>query len=119
PGDDGASLLVLGPRVRAQVDALEHERPKGEHRRAHVLALPDLTRGVGLLDEVVVEAVDAPGARLPEELDLFVRELVLAGDTAGKGVVDVVVDVRDPVDDPDDLALEGFRELVARVVEDS
>ena len=65
------------------------------------------------------QPVDPARARLTEQLDLLVRQLVLIEHSGAHSVVDVVIDVRDAVDDPDDLPLErgGFRR--ARVVEDS
>ena len=38
---------------------LEHEAPQAHHRRADVLALDDVPRALGVLDEVVHEPVDA------------------------------------------------------------
>ena len=49
------------------------------------------------------EPVDA------EELDLGVWEIGLGEDAVPDRVVDVVVDVGDPIDDADDLAFERLR----------
>ena len=57
-----------------------------------------------------------PGA--PEERDLVLREVSLRQEAVAQSIVDVMVDVRDPVDDPDDLALVRCRLLRARVRED-
>ena len=54
-----------------------------------------------------------------EQLDLGVRQVGLGEDAVPDRVVDVVVDVRDAVDDADDLALERLRLLRARVGEDA
>jgi dGTP triphosphohydrolase len=66
----------------------------------------------------VYERVDAPRARRAEDLDLLARQVVLAEDAVADRVVDVVVDVRDAVDDPNDLPLQRLRFLRARVRED-
>ena len=42
------------------------------------------------------------------------RQVALGEDPVADRVVDVVVDVGDAVDDPDDLALERLRLLLAR-----
>ena len=64
---------------------------------------PAAARG---LDEVVHEPVDALGAARAEHLDLVARQVALGEDPVADRVVDVVVDVRDAVDDADDLPLE-------------
>ncbi len=57
--------------------------------------------------------------RRAEQLDLGVRKVGLGEDAVPDRVVDVVVDVRDAVDDANDLALERLRLLRARVREDA
>ena len=54
-----------------------------------------------------------------EQLDLGPRQVGLGEDPVANRVVDVVVDVRDAVDDAHDLALERLRLLRARVREDA
>ena len=49
---------VIGAGGRAEVDAVEHERAEREHRRANIVALPDVSCLRGGLDEVVDERVD-------------------------------------------------------------
>ena len=110
---------VLVARAGPEVDAVEHERAQREHRGADLLALDDLRRALGALDEVVHEPVDPRRSGRPEQLDLGAREVALAQDPVADGVVDVVVDVRDAVDDADDLALERGRLALARVREDA
>ena len=65
------------------------------------------------------EGVDPRRAAIAEDLDLVARQLVLGEDAVPDRVVDVVVDVRNPVDDSDDLPLEGFGLPLARVGEDA
>ena len=55
---------------------------------------------------------------VPEERDLVDREVVLREQPVAHRVVDVVVDVGDAVDDPDDLALLRRRLLRAGMRED-
>ena len=57
--------------------------------------------------------------RFAEDRDLLVRQIVLGEQPVPHGVVDVVVDVRDPVDEPHDLPLERLRLALARVREDA
>jgi hypothetical protein len=56
----------------------------------------------------VHERVDPARAGRPEELDLVGRKLVRSEDAGANRVVDVVVYVRDTVDEADDLPLERF-----------
>ena len=55
---------------------------------------------------------------VPEDGDLVVRQIVLGEQPVAHGVVDVVVDVRDPIDEAHDLPLERLRLALARVRED-
>jgi hypothetical protein len=114
----GARAFLLEPRVRAEVDALEHERPQCEHRTADLRALDDVARSLRALDEIVHERVDAVGAVLAEQRHVVVRQIGRVEDAEADGVVDVVVDVRDAVDDADDLALERCGLLLAGVGQD-
>ena len=112
----GKRSLLLG--LRPEVHALEHERAQVEHRPADVLALDDVV-GVGRgLDDVVHERVDPARAALAEERDLLLRQLLGPEQPRPQRVVDVVVDVRDAVDEADDLALERLGLVGPRVVED-
>ena len=52
------------------------------------------------------EAVDPARARLPEQRDLLARQVLLREQPEADRVVDVVVDVGDPVDEADDPPLE-------------
>ena len=90
-----------------------------EHRAADLSALHDVVPAGGRLDEIVDERVDAAGAGLPEQSQLLHRQVGGSENARTKGIVDVVVDVGDPVDDTDDLALERGRLARARVVEDA
>jgi hypothetical protein len=77
---------------------LEHERSQRQHRGADLLALRDVARALRALDEIVDEGVDPPGAAVAEDRELALREIVRTQDAVAKRVVDVVVDVSDPVD---------------------
>ena len=57
--DDRVRALVLAARVRAEVDALEHERAQRAHGLGDLGALADVALPLGGLDEVVHEPVDA------------------------------------------------------------
>ena len=111
------SRVLLG-RMRTEIDALEHERAQREHRAADLVALRDVARLRGRLDEVVHERVDAPRAGFAEHGDLVARQVVGGEHPGADRVVDVVVDVRDAVDDADDLPLERLRLVGAGVLED-
>ena len=54
------------------------------------------------------------GAGLPEQSQLLRGQVGGRENAGAKGIVDVVVDVGDPVDDADDLALERGRLARAR-----
>ena len=110
---------VLGPDLGTEVHPVEHERAEREHRLADVVALPDVPGLLRRVDEIVDEAIDALGPGRAEELDLGVWEIGLGEDPVPDCVVDVVVDVRDPIDDADDLALERLGLLHARMREDA
>jgi hypothetical protein len=62
PAHRCSSALLLLPRVRTEVDPLEHERAQREHCLADLLALHDVPCSLGGLDEVVHQRVDAPRA---------------------------------------------------------
>ena len=115
-GCPGALLLL--PGVRAEVDPLEHERAQREHRLADLFALHDVPCSLGGLDEVVHQRVDPPRAPVAEERNLLARELRRIEDPEPHCVVDVVVDVGNPVDDPHDLAFERRRLLRTGMRED-
>ena len=115
-GCPGALLLL--PGVRAEVDPLEHERAQREHCLADLFALHDVPCSLGGLDEVVHQRVDPPRAPVAEERNLLARELRRIEDPEPHCVVDVVVDVGNPVDDPHDLAFERRRLLRTGMRED-
>ena len=115
---DVVGAPVLGPDLRAEVDAVEHERAQREHRLADLVALADVAGPLRGLDEVVDERVDPLRAGRAEQLDLRARQVGVREDPVADRVVDVVVDVGDAVDDAHDLPLERLRLLRARVGED-
>ena len=63
-------------------------------------------------------AVDSCRPVGPEDRNLVAWQVVLAEQPVPHGVVDVVVDVRDAVDEPHDLPLERLRLALAGVCED-
>ena len=111
-------LLVLRLDLRPEVDPLEHERAEREHRLPHVRRLPDVVDAIRRRDDVAHERVDALGARRPEHLDLVLRKVFFPQQAVAERVVDVVVDVRDAVDEPHDLALERRRLALPGVGQD-
>ena len=74
--------------------------------RPDLLALDDVAGALGVLDEVVHEPVDAARAGVAEDGDLLRRQVGERQHARPHGIVDVVVDVGDAVDQADDLALE-------------
>jgi hypothetical protein len=88
------------------------------HRTADLLALADVARLGRGLDQVVDEPVDASAAGGAEQLDLGVRQVALFEQSVAEGIVDVVVDVRDAVDESHDAALERLRLDRPRVRQD-
>ena len=75
--------------------------------------------GLRALDDVADEGVDPGRSGGAEQIDLMGREILGAEDPRAQGVVDVVVDVGDPVDELDDPPLQSRRLARARVVEDA
>ena len=72
-----------------------------------------------VLDEVVHQRVDPLRAGVAEHGDLLGRQVLDADHAGAQRVVDVVVDVGDPVHEPDDLALQRRRlARAARVAQD-
>ena len=74
---------------------------------------------VGALDDVADQGVDPQRAGRAQQLDLRRRQVLRAQDPGPQGVVDVVVDVGDAVDQLDDPALQRRRLGRAGVVEDA
>ena len=112
-------LLVLGRRLRPEVDALEHEGPQRQHRLPHLRRLADVVHALrrSTMSWTSVSIRFEPVS--PEDRDLLVREVVLGEQPVAHGVVDVVVDVRDAIDEPHDLPLEGLGLPLARVRKDA
>ena len=104
----------------AQVDAVEHELAQAQHRAADLLALDDVA-GLG------VEWATMSRTRVSIRAEPVgpSSSISAAGRSAGRqdpgaqGVVDVVVDVGDAVDQLHDPALERRRLVRAGVVEDA
>ena len=117
--DRGTRLPVLGLDVRAEVDPVEHERAQREHRLTDLGALDDVPGQGRLLDDVVHEPVDPLRAARAEQRDLVARQVGRREQPVADRVVDVVVDVRDPVDEADDPPLQRLRLLDAGVGEDA
>ena len=114
PHRDPCRAVILGV-----VHALEHEGAEREHRVADLVALDDVARACRALDDVVDERVDAARARVAEQRDRLGRQVGRIEVPGADGVVDVVVDVREAVDEPDDPPLERLRLLGAGVLEDA
>ena len=64
------------------------------------------------------QGVDPRRARIPEERDLGLRQVLRSEDPVPNRVVDVVVDIGHSIDDADDLPLECLRLLFSCVRED-
>jgi hypothetical protein len=58
-----------------------------------------------VLDDVANQRVDSLRAGRPQQLDLRGRQILGTQDSRPQRVVDVMVDVGDAVDQPDDLPL--------------
>ena len=115
PLDPG--LVLLG--IWGEIHAREHEVAQAQHRAPHRLALHDVAGALGALEQVDHQGLDPLRPGGPEQVDLGDRE-VLEGQHAGPdGVVDVVVDVGDPVDEPHDPALQRGGRLGPGVAQDA
>src|SRR5262249_28244911 len=80
--------------------------------------LRDVAGARRALDEIVHERVDPARAGRPEQSDLLAREVGLREHAGANRVVDVVVDVRDPIDETYDLSFERRRLLRPGVRDD-
>jgi hypothetical protein len=105
----GSTARPSQPRARdrPEVDLVEHEACAAVHRRAGLVAWTTMSPARRVLDEVVHEAVD-PRAAVRARRDRVARQVARAARRRA-GVVDVVVDVGDAVDEPHDPALERAR----------
>ena len=89
------------------------------NRLADLLALHDVAGPRRALDEVVHEGVDPARAGGAEESDLVCGQVALREEPGPDRVVDVVVDVRNAVDDAHVFPSNVLRILVAGVLEDA
>ena len=85
------------------------KRAQVEHRVADLVALDDVAGDGGRLDEIVDERVDATRARVAEQRDRLGGKVGRLEQPGSERVVDVVVDVREAVDEPDDAPLQRLR----------
>ena len=74
-------------------------------------SLDDFAGLLGVLDEIMDQRVDPPGPGVTEHGDRSGGQVRHPQHPRPHGVVDVVVDVRDPVDQPNDPALKAARLL--------
>ena len=112
--------LLLAARRRPQVDAVEHELAQAQHRAADLLALDDVA-GLGVewatMSRTRVSIRAEPVG--PSSSISAARQVRGPQDAGAQGVVDVVVDVGDAVDQLHDPPLERRRLARAGVVEDA
>src|SRR2546426_2485757 len=116
--DGRPGTLLFQPRMRTEIDVVEHEPSESEHRFADLLALHDVAGLLGAFDQIVHKGVDAARAAISEQRDLGLWQRGGIENPEADRVVDVVVDVGDAVDDPDDLAFLRQRRLRAGMRED-
>ncbi len=94
------------------------KRAQVEHRLTDGVALDDVAGDGGRLDEIVDERVDAARAGIAEELDRLGGKVGRLEQAGAEGVVDVVVDVREAVDEAHDPPLVRLRLDRPGVLED-
>ena len=108
------------PRALARVDLLEQEVAERVERREDGGRQPHLRLIGALIDEVDDQRVDPRPVGVTEHVERLPRQLALVQHTGTDGVVQVVVDVGDPVREPHDLRLErGGRRHGPRMVHDA
>jgi hypothetical protein len=94
-------------------------KERSESIASPISSLCGCRRRLGGLDQIVDDRVDPPWARRAEQLDLCGGKRGGLEHAGPHCVVDVVVYVRDAVDEPDDLAFERLGLVLAGVLEDS
>ena len=114
-----AGALGLEARRRGEVDVAEHEGAQPQEGGADVRGLADLVGVPARLDHVGDERRQAARGGVAQRGDLVGGQVGAREHAGPEGVLDVVVDVRHPVHQAHDLALEGGRAPRARVVEDA
>ena len=113
-GPASCSLRAAGPRYTRSNMNLRSRSIAA----ADLLALGDVAAPRARSRRGRDERVDPRRAGRPEQLDLLSGQVALGEDPGPQGVVDVVVDVGDAVDEAHDPALERGRLARAGVVED-
>ena len=105
--DDAGRFLVLPRTQLVVVHVPEKPRPELHEGLVYRVRKGDLTFDLRVRDHIPHQGVD-PGAHFFSENGDRVRREVIAGDDPRpQRVVDVVVDVRDPVGDAYDLTFSG------------
>ena len=110
--------VVLAARLGPEIQALEHELAQPQHGATDLVRLRHVSPLARGGDDVAHKRVDPLRAGRPEQLDLGRRQVGLGEDPRAHRIVDVVVDVGDPVDEPHHAPLERRGLLRPGVVED-
>ena len=108
--DRRADAQMLLARLPAEIHTIEHERAQGQHCAADLVALRDVARLCGRLDEIVDERVDAARPGRAEDRDLVRRQVVGREHAGTNRVIDVVVDVGNAIDDAEEVMIDRVRQ---------
>ena len=124
PGEErlhhALGALGLAARGRGEVDVLEHEPAQAQEGRADLGRLADLVALGARVDDVGDQRREALGGGRAERRHLVGAGRSRVGDhPRAQRVLDVVVDVGDPVHQAHDLALERGGRPGPGVVEDA
>ena len=98
-------LLPLGNGVR--IDVFEHIRPKRVKAFGNLCRHHDLLAVLAVDDDVMHEGVQTFLQRVPEKRRQLRRNVALADNLPTDCIVNVMVYIREPVGEPDDITLEG------------
>ena len=112
-------LLLLPFRDGIRVNVFEHILAKSGHRGADGLGHDNVGLIVARRNYVVNDRIQPLAGRMSEHFGIFLGNVFFVDYMASDGVIDIMVDVRDLIGEPYDLALKRRRRALCLVVQDT